>query len=374
MSGSPDELRDVFVRLAEIPSPSGEERAVADAVKELIADLGLVVEEDDTGEATGCSAGNLTVRIPGRAGLTPIAFCAHLDTIPVSVGPHVIVENGVVRSDGHSILGADDKAAVAVLLLLARDLADQEKAGPVELLFTVGEEVGLRGANAFDVGTLAAEVVFVLDSEGAPGTAVASAPWLRSVTAEFRGAAAHAGIEPEHGRSAVVAAAHAIAAMPLGRIDDETTANVGLIQGGAAVNVVPERCIVRAEARSRDLTKLGAQVEAMVDASTQAAGIAGVDLVIDVHEDFRGYVLDPGGRPLRLLAAAAADAGLEARFIGGGGGSDSNVFNARGLPAVTLGVGFEHVHSGRERIRLDRLGQLYDLVQALVRAATAPAA
>lgn len=368
-----DELRDLFVRLARIPSPSGEERQVADAVTEYLGDLGLTVLEDETAAVTGCDAGNLLVTLPG-GGHGTVAFCSHLDTVPVDGPPDVIVESGVARTSGTTALGADDKAAVAVLLLLARDLAAAPAAVTVELLFTVGEEIGLQGAKAFAVEELRAEAVFVFDSEGVPGTAITAAPTTKRIDAEFHGVAAHAGIEPENGRSAVVAAARAIAAMKLGRLDEETTANVGLLEGGSAVNVVPEHCALQAEARSRDDGKLATQTSAMVAAITTAAAEVGVDVCVDVSEHYRGYAHDLDGPLLRTVGLAAADAGLEARFVAGGGGSDGNVFNARGLSAVTLGVGFERIHSPHESIRLERLSQLYELAHALIRAAGASAA
>jgi len=364
-----DELRDLFVRLAGIRSPSLEEREMADAVKDFVRGLGLEAVEDGSAALIGGDCGNLVVRVPGRGEGTPIALCAHLDTVPLERAPTVIVENGVVRSDGETILGADDKAAVAALLLVLRDLAQEPPAADVEFVFTAGEEIGLQGAKALDPASLGAAAVFVLDSEGEPGTVIAAAPSVKAIAAEFRGVAAHAGIEPEQGRSAILAAARALATMDLGRIDDETTANAGLIEGGSAVNVVAERCLVRAEARSRDAQKLAAQVAGMVEAITVAAAETGVDVEIDVEEHFHGYAHAADALPLRIADAALAEAGLEARHIGGGGGSDANVFNARGLPALTLGVGFERVHSPQECIRLERLEQMYRLGHALVRAA-----
>jgi tripeptide aminopeptidase len=364
-----DELRDLFVRLAGIRSPSREERELADVVTSFLSSAGLEVEEDDSAAVTGCASGNLIVRLPGRGEGTPLALCAHLDTVPLDRAPTVIVENGIVRSDGHTILGADDKAAVAALLLVLRDLAGQAPAAGVEVVFTVAEEIGLQGAKALAPEAVRASSVFVFDSEGAPGTVITSAPTLKSVSAEFRGVAAHAGIEPESGRSAVLAAARAVAAMQLGRLDDETTANVGIIQGGSAVNVVPGQCRIRGEVRSRDEARLAAQVEQMLEAIALAAAETGVDVDVDVHEDFRGYRHAPDVLPLRIAAAAMAEIGLEPRPIGGGGGSDSNVFNARGLAAVTLGVGFEHVHSPREQIALANLERTYHLAHALVRVA-----
>jgi tripeptide aminopeptidase len=364
-----DELRDLFVRLAGIRSPSHEERELADVVTSFLRQAGLEVEEDDSAAVTGCASGNLIVRLPGRGEGTPLALCAHLDTVPLDRAPTVIVENGIVRSDGHTILGADDKAAVAALLLVLRDLAGQAPAAGVEVVFTVAEEIGLQGAKALAPEAVRASSVFVFDSEGAPGTVITSAPTLKAVNAEFRGVAAHAGIEPESGRSAVLAAARAVAAMQLGRLDHETTANVGIIRGGSAVNVVPGQCRIRGEVRSRDEARLAAQVEQMLEAIALAAAETGVDVDVDVHEDFRGYRHAPDALPLRIAAAAMAEIGLEQRPIGGGGGSDSNVFNARGLAAVTLGVGFEHVHSPREQIALANLERTYHLAHALVRVA-----
>ena len=261
-----DELRDLFVHLAGIRSPSLEEREMAGAVKDFVRGVGLEAFEDASAALTGCDCGNLIVRVPGRGEGTPIALCAHLDTVPLERAPTVIVENGVVRTDGETILGADDKAAVAPLLMVLRDLALEPPAADVEIVFTVAEEIGLQGAKALDPAALAAATVFVFDSEGEPGTVITAAPTLKAIEAEFRGVAAHAGIEPQHGRSAIVAAARALADMDLGRIDDETTANVGLIEGGSAVNIVAERCVVRAEARSRDEAKLAAQVAGILAA------------------------------------------------------------------------------------------------------------
>jgi tripeptide aminopeptidase len=363
------ELVDLFVRLASIRSPSLEERQMADAVVGFVRAAGLEAEEDDSAVVTGCDCGNLIVRVPGRGEGTPVALCAHLDTVPTDAAPTVVVEHGVARSDGRTVLGADDKAAVAALLLVMRDLARERPAADVEFVFTAGEEIGLQGARALALEDLHSRVVCVFDSEGVPGTVITGAPTLKALVATFKGTAAHAGIEPERGRSAITAAARAVAAMQVGRIDAETTVNVGLIEGGSAVNVVPERCVVHAEVRSHDEAKLAGLVTAMVDSATLAAAETGVDVDVDVHEHFRGYAWTPESLPVRLVDAALAEAGLEARHIRSGGGSDSNAFNARGLDAVTLGVGFEHVHSPLESIRLERLGQLYDIAHAVVRAA-----
>ena len=371
MTATLDELTALFVRLAETPSPSGDERAVADLIAAEVRALGLEVREDDSAPRTGAGSGNLIVRIPGRGEGTPIALVAHMDTVPVDGDVHVAIENGVARSAGDTILGADDKAAVAALLALLRDLAAEPPAAAVEVVVTASEEVGLRGAKELDLQALGAKAAFVFDSEGPVGTVIVSAPTLSKFTAEFCGRAAHAGIEPEKGRSAVVAAARAVAAMPTGRIDDETTANVGIVAGGSATNVVPERCRVECEARGRDRDKLARQIEQMIEAVNVAAAETGVDATVTIEEDFGGFDLSRDDLPVRLAAAALAAVGLEPNYIGTGGGSDTNVFNARGLPGVNLGVGFENVHSAQESIVLERLAQLYELAHAVVRAAGA---
>ena len=363
-----DELGELLAHLAGIRSPSGEEREVADFVKQYVAELGLTAAEDDTAVGPS-SCGNLLVRVPGRGEGTPLALCAHLDTVPLPRAPVVLLDNGVVRSDGETILGADDKAAVAVLLLLLRDLVEEPPAADVEVLLTAREEIGLLGAKDYNLAALRAKAVFVFDSSGLPGSVIAGAPTHKVLTARFRGVAAHAGMAPEDGRSAILAAARAIVAMDHGRIDDETTANVGVIAGGTATNIIPDQCLLRAEARSRDDGKLVRVLEHMVGACTLAATETGVDVDIDVDEHYRGYRHGPQSLVMRIAAAAASEAGLVFAPFSGNGGSDSNVFNARGLPAVTLGVGYERVHSPEERMRLDRLVQVYALAHGLVRAA-----
>jgi tripeptide aminopeptidase len=364
-----DPLLDLFVRLAGIASPTGSERQVADVVARYLKDLGLAVREDDSAVVTGCGCGNLIAVVPGHGEAPAMGLCAHLDTVPVDRAPTVSVADGYVRTDGATPLGADDKAAVAVLLELARALVAEPPAGDVELVFTAGEEVGLLGAMALDIPALRARRMFVLDSDGAPGTLITGAPTQKRIDAEFKGHAAHAGISPELGRSAVVAAAHAVTAMRLGRLDAETTANIGVLRGGSARNVVAELCTLSGEARSHDEGKVTAQVEHMVQAIASAAATAGIDVEIDVREAFRAYRHPPDSPLIAAGVEATRLAGLEPVLRVGGGGSDANVFNEHGLPALTLGVGFEHAHSPLETMSVERLHQLAAISAALVRAA-----
>ena len=366
MTHSGEQLLQLFLQLVRTPSPSGSERAVADLVLQHLRAVGLEPFEDGSAGQTGAGSGCIHVAVPGSGRGTPILLCAHLDTVTVA-GPIVpVVADGVVRTDGSTILGADDKTAVAVLLALLADLAAQPPAGRVEALFTTCEEIGLHGAKAFDLARTQAAVGFVLDSSGPVGEVIVSAPSQRGITAEFHGVAAHAGIEPEHGRSAIAAAAHAIAGMKLGRIDEVTTANVGLIRGGAAVNIVPEYCVIEGEARSRDAASLAEQVQHMLDAIALGATEAGVDVTTSVQQQYESFVISEDALPARIAAEALRELGIEPRFVGTGGGSDVNVFNARGLPSVNLSAGYEKVHTPAEFMPLDGLRQAYDFARALV--------
>ncbi|MGO8684146.1 MAG: M20/M25/M40 family metallo-hydrolase [Thermoleophilia bacterium] len=361
-----DELLALFRRLVETPSPSGHERPLADLVLEYVANLGFTVSEDDSNAQTGTDCGNILVTVPGRGGGTTVLLGAHIDTVAVSGPVTAVVRDGSVYSDGTTILGADDKTAVTLLLALLRDLAAEAPAGRVEVLFTTSEEIGLRGAKAFDLASVQARAGFVFDSSGPLGTIITAAPAQTSLTATFTGVAAHAGIEPERGRSAIEAAAAAIAAMPLGRIDEMTTSNVGIIRGGVATNIVAEQCTVEAEARSRDGARLAAQIQAMLDAAQTGAAAHDCDVTVDIAEQYAAFALDAQQLPVRIATAAMLAIGLAPVVGATGGGSDVNVFNAKGLASVNLAIGYESVHTSAESMPLDRLWQGYELVHALV--------
>src|ERR687885_2026732 len=318
-------LNATFAELCAIPSPFGHERAVADRVAEELRSLGLEVEEDDAGGQIGGEAGNLLARLPGRNGERSVLLCAHLDTVPHDGVVEPVLVDGAWESAGDTILGADNKATVAILLALAHRAAVEGTPVGVELLFTVGEENGLQGAKAFDVGKLRSELGFVYDHASPVGEIVVASPTFYRLQATFRGQAAHAGIRPEDGRSAIVAAAKAIGTMRLGRLDDETTANVGNIHGGAdGTNVVPELCTINAEARS-------------LSAPTVVAAEAA----------------------LRLC-------GFKPRRVNTGGASDANAFVAAGLLCTNLANGTQHNHERTERVSQASLQGMLDVTFALL--------
>lgn len=314
----PSEALDLFLELAAMPSPSGRERAVGERVARELRDLGLRPDVDDSGERIGSDTGNLYARIePTRAGGgIPIFFCAHLDTVP-PVGPiEPVVEGGIVRNGAGTILGADNKAAIVAMLEgVRRVLAENRPHAGIELLFTTREETGCEGAEAFDASRLAARAGFVYDHAAPIGDVVLAAPFQRTIDVVFRGRSAHAGINPEDGRSAIAAAGRALADLRLGRIDAETTANVGRIAGGTARNVVPDECRLVAEARSRDEAKLLALVQEMVDTFTFAATVCDCEAETDLSELYRGYRLGRDDPAFRLATAALERAGFEARGV-----------------------------------------------------------
>jgi tripeptide aminopeptidase len=360
-----------FIRLCEIESPSGRERAMADAVSAELRGLGLDVEEDGTGPETGSDAGNLLARIPGPEGARTILLCAHLDTVPLAAPVEVLRENGVLTNRNEAILGADNKAAVATILAAARRLAREGAPVGVELLFTTCEERALRGADAFDRGRLRSEFGFVFDHASPIGELVVASPTYYRLEARFRGQAAHAGIRPEAGRNAIAAASRAVAAMRLGRLDDETTANVGRIEGGTAANVVAERCAVELEARSLDEARAGELVSEMVDAAAEAASDTDCDVETSVERLFRGYRLTRTAPAVEAAASALLATGIEPVYIATGGGSDANALIAAGLPVLNVANGTERNHEPTESVTVEALETMLDVTLAIVVAASA---
>jgi tripeptide aminopeptidase len=360
----------LFLELAALPSPSGEERAVADRVLDYLGALGLEVSEDDVGPRIGSSMGNILSCLgPNRDGSgVPLFFCAHLDTVPpVGAIEPVVGEDEVVRNAAGTILGADNKAAVASMLEAAARLVDDGRAhGSVELLFTPKEEVGLVGAAAFDESRLQARVGYVYDHAGPVGEVILGAPHQRKLDVHFHGRAAHAGMYPEEGRSAIAAAARAIADLRLGRLDEETSANVGQIEGGTARNVVPEHCRFTAEARSHDERKLAGVIEEMLETVTFAATLTECEVETQLGAAARGYRFRRDDVPVRLAAAALERGGREPAYILSGGGADANVFNERGLQCLNLANGMTDIHTPEEHIAVVDLEAMVDVTLALI--------
>jgi tripeptide aminopeptidase len=354
-------LNDLFSELCAIPSPFGSERACADRVTAELRGLRLDVTEDATG--------NLLARMAGRTDRS-ILLCAHLDTVPhgdIPIEP--VCEDGGWTNRNEAILGADNKAAVAVMLALAHRVAIEGSPVGIELLFTVSEENALAGAKEFDASQLRSEFGYVLDHASPIGEIVVASPTYFRIEAAFHGKAAHAGIRPEDGRSAIEAAARAIAVMPLGRIDDETTSNVGTIHGGAGgTNVVAERCTVLAEVRSLSESRADEVVAEIVDHLHDAANLprCACDLDVSVERLFTGY-RHAASAPAVLAAEEALRAcGYTPSRILTGGGSDANALEAAGFPCTNLANGTERNHEPTERVSVAALEGMLDVALALL--------
>jgi tripeptide aminopeptidase len=361
------QLHDTFAALCRIPSPSGSERRCADAVSAELRGLGLTVAEDDAGAALGGDCGNLLARIPG-SGERSLLFCAHLDTVPVAEPIEPVVRDGGWENAHEAILGADNKVAVAAMLALARRLTAAPSAVGVELLFTVGEEVALGGAKEFEVGILRSRLGYTFDSASPVGGVVVASPTHYRIAAELRGVAAHAGVRPETGRSAILAAARAIANMRLGRIDSETTANIGTIHGGSAANIVPDRCRVLGEARSLEAARAELIASELVECLTDAANDpeCECDLDITMERQFDGYRVRPSSAEVTLAFSALRECGYEPQPTTSGGGSDANALRARGLDVLNLANGTERNHEPSERVSTAALEGILDVAFALV--------
>src|SRR6266576_978204 len=364
------EVVDLFTELAALPSPPGEERAVADVVIGYLRDLGLSVDEDDAGQKVGSNIGNVYCRLEATDSGNPIFLCAHLDTVTPEGPIEPVIEDGVVRNAGGTILGADNKSAVAAMLEGARRvLAENRPHGGIELLFTPKEEVGLLGAAAFDHERLHARLGYVYDQAAPIGEVILGAPYSRAMQVRFHGRAAHSGMYPEEGRSAIAAAARAISDLRLGRVDEETTANVGIIQGGTAGNIVPEWCTLDAEARSHDERKLDELVQEMVDAFSFAAGLEDCEVETKVSKSYKGYRFKPDDAVVRIASAALARSGYEPAYGLSGGAADANVFNEHGFACLNLANGMQDIHTSDERITVADLEEMVEVTLALVAAA-----
>jgi tripeptide aminopeptidase len=360
-------LHDTFAALCRIESPSGRERGVADWLTAQLRGLGLEVNEDDSGPAAGSDAGNLLARIEGR-GAGSVLLCAHMDTVPLAAAVEPVLVDGRWENANEGIIGADNKSAIAVILELARHAVAAGEPPPVsiEILFTVCEEVSLRGSREFDTSRLQSAFGYVFDHATPIGEIVVASPTHYRIVAELRGRAAHAGVRPEVGRSAVVAAANAIAAMRLGRLDAETTANVGLITGGSAINVIPERCRVEAEVRSLDEARAAAVTTETVDHLQDAADAGECDLDLSVEQMFKGFRTKPRAPQLLVAERALRACGYEPKPIDSGGASDANSFEAAGLACTNLADGTEHNHEPGERVSASDLEMMLDIAITLV--------
>jgi tripeptide aminopeptidase len=363
-----ERLHTTFESLCRIESPSGRERGCADWLTAELTAMGLQVQEDDAGAAAGADAGNLYARIPG-AGDAHILFCAHMDTVPLAAPVEPALVDGVWENANEGILGADNKSAVAIFTELARHYAPATGRVPpvgLEFVFTICEEVSLLGSAAFRTERLQSSLGFVFDQATPIGGVIIASPTHYRIVARLHGRAAHAGVRPEAGRSAIHAAARAIAAMRLGRLDDQTTANVGMIRGGSAINVVPEHCEVTAEVRSIDDARAAAVTTELIDHLQDAADAGECDLDLSVERMFQGYRHPAGAPPVAIAERALAACGYTPERIISGGAADVNSFMLDGLPCVCLADGVQANHTSSERVSARALEDMLDVALEIV--------
>lgn len=360
-----------FLELVRIPSPSGKEKEVAQAIKAKLQAMNLTVLEDNAAEKFEGEQGNLIVKVPGNIdGVPPIMLNAHMDTVVPCENVNPIVEGDKVRSDGKTVLGADNKAGICVLLEFLRVLKeDGIEHGPLEIVFTAAEETGLHGAKHLDYSLISSKIGLVLDSGPPVNKVIVQAPSQKNLKAIIKGKAAHAGVSPEKGVNAIQLAARAIAAMRLGRIDHETTANIGVIKGGVATNIVPEEVEIWGEARSHDLSKLEEQIAHMVSLFEREAQKGGGKAEIEVKEIYRSFRITEDDLAAKLVRSALERMGLEPQWEVTGGGSDANIFNEHGIRCVLVCCGQENPHSP-ENERLDIPSALHG-IELLVNTVTA---
>lgn len=371
-----DRLVDEFMELVRVDSETKHEQEISRVLKHKFEALGLQISEDDAASKTGHGAGNLFAlwEANGADESAPtIFFTCHMDTVTPGVGIKPQLDtDGYIRSDGTTILGADDKAGIAAIFEAIRVVKEQSiPHGRIQFVITVGEESGLLGARALDASKLIAQFGYALDSNGAIGDIAVAAPTQAKVTIKMYGRSAHAGVNPEDGISAIQVAGKAIARMPLGRIDEETTANIGRFEGGGATNIVCDFVRLDAEARSIVQHKLDSQIEAMRKAVESAAEEFGARGELESEIIYPAYQYDDEDPVVQLAKKAITAIGRTPRIFHSGGGSDANIFNGLGVPTVNLAVGYEHIHTTKEQIKVEDLVKTTELVVEIIKQAAA---
>lgn len=361
-------LLDEFLELVKTDSETKNEEKISKLLKTKFEKLGVEVYEDDTKGQTGHGAGNLICTLKGtKNNVAPIYFTSHMDTVVPGNGVNPSIKDGYVVTDGTTILGADDKAGLAAMMEAVRILKENNiQHGDIQFIITVGEESGLVGAKTLDSKLVKAEYGFALDSDGPVGDIIVAAPTQAKIEAVIHGKTAHAGVAPEKGVSAITIAAKAVAKMPLGRIDAETTANIGRFEGGKATNIVADRVDILAEARSLVEEKMIVQTEKMKAAFEEAAKELGGSAAVDIHVMYPGFKYSDGDYVVEIAKKAAQKVGRKPRLLASGGGSDANVIAGFGIPTVNLGVGYEEIHTTNERMSIAELNKLAEMVVAVI--------
>ena len=362
-------LIECFMELVRIDSVSREERDLADFLIEKLEDLGLEVIVDQAGEKIKANTGNIIAKLKGSIKkTTPIMFAAHMDTVVPGKNINPLLKGEKIVSTGKTILGADDKAGIAALLEALHLIKKNNiPCGDIEIVFSICEEVGLLGAKNLDISHLNSQVGFVLDAGGQVGQIITTAPSQNSLEFIIYGKSAHAGANPEEGINAIQVAGFVLSRMKLGRIDEETTANIGIISGGRATNIVPDEVRLKGEVRSRNEKKLEKYTEQLKKITEDTAREFKAKAEVKINRCYYCYNLSPHDQVVKTAVKAAKDIGLKPLLLPSGGGSDANIFNKKGIPSVVLAVGMEKVHTTEEYILVEELKNITEHILSIIK-------
>jgi len=353
-------LLDYFISLVKIDSESKQEKDLACKLKSDLEKLGATVRFDAANEKTGGNTGNLIASFPGTRNSKPVLLCAHMDTVVPGKGINPVVSDGVIKSDGTTVLGADDKSGIAQIIWGIKELLDNnEPIPPIEILFTISEEIGLLGAKNCDYSLLTAKQCYTFDSHEV-GTIMNGAPSQNNVNITVQGKKAHAGVEPEKGLNAISIAAEAIVKSPMGRIDAETTCNLGIISGGVATNIVPDSVEIKGEVRSHNEEKLDKVTSEICDTFNRIASRHNINgnqarAECRVEKSYATFYVEENDPLVSLARQASQNLKLPDIVHRGGGGSDANILNQHGIKTVVIGTGMDNVHTLQEFITISSL-------------------
>ncbi len=365
-------LIDYFISLIKIDSVSKNEKAVATKIAEDLRQLGAKVTFDNAHKKTGGNIGNLYGYFPGNINKKPILFCAHMDTVVPGNNIKPQITDDRITTDGTTILGADDKSGIAEIIWAIKEINDaKEDHAPIEVLFTISEEIGLLGAKLVDLSNIKSEFGYALDSH-VIGHVVTGAPSQNSMQFTIHGKESHAGAAPEFGVSAIQIASEAISKMKLGRIDEETTCNIGTITGGTATNIIPKEVVLKAEARSHNTEKLQKVTDdikqILIDTVAKyKLGDFQASVESVIQTEYPAFVLGIDDPCILLAKKATENLGLPFKSGISGGGSDANIFNFKGLKMAVVGSGMEDVHTVNEYIKLVDLENGFKWVKEVIR-------
>lgn len=356
-----------FIEMVKISSLSLKEGKFAAVLADKLKALGFEVYIDKAGEQVGGDTGNVLARLKGNSDIQPILFCAHMDTVIPGENINPIIRDGVIYSDGQTVLGGDDKAGIAAILEAMKYIKEKKLPhGDIELAFTISEEGGMLGAKNMDYSWLKSKMAFVMDSSGNVGEVIIQAPAQIKILTTIKGRTAHAGLAPEKGISAIQVAARAIDKMKLLRIDKETTANIGSINGGMATNIVCDKVEMSIEARSLVRSKVEAQKDHILECIQRACEEFGAEHDTKHYLNYSEINLPKDTPVIKLADKALKRIGIDTNLTSTGGGSDTNIMNGKGIQAVTLGIGMRNVHTTSENISIENLEKTAELVAAIV--------